>query len=40
LNQITKPLSYHVPAEKICEKLKDKDAQICELQYGNILKIL
>ncbi|XP_046839599.1 mesencephalic astrocyte-derived neurotrophic factor homolog [Xenia sp. Carnegie-2017] len=33
LNEITKPMSYHVPPEKICEKLKDKDAQICELQY-------
>ena len=22
-----------MPAEKICEKLKPKDAQICELQY-------
>ena len=33
LNEITKPISYHVPAEKICEKLKDKDSQICELQY-------
>ena len=27
---------HHVPVEKICEKLKGKDAQICELQYGNI----
>ncbi|XP_068758415.1 mesencephalic astrocyte-derived neurotrophic factor homolog [Montipora capricornis] len=33
LNEITKPLSYHKPPEKICERLKTLDAQICELQY-------
>ncbi|XP_028398094.1 mesencephalic astrocyte-derived neurotrophic factor homolog [Dendronephthya gigantea] len=33
LNEVTKPMSYHVPPEKICEKLKTKDAQICDLQY-------
>jgi len=33
LNQVTKPLSFHKPVEKICEALKTKDAQICELQY-------
>ena len=34
LGDITKPMSYHLPPEKICEKLKKKDSQICELQYG------
>lgn len=34
LKNIVKPLSYHMPADKICEKLKKQDAQICELQYG------
>ena len=34
LGDITKPLSFHVPPEKVCEKLKRKDSQICELQYG------
>lgn len=34
VKEVTKPLSYHMPAEKICEKLKKIDAQICELQYG------
>ncbi|KAM4721962.1 mesencephalic astrocyte-derived neurotrophic factor [Rhinophrynus dorsalis] len=32
-NEVSKPLSYHIPAEKICEKLKKKDSQICELKY-------
>ncbi|XP_053325217.1 mesencephalic astrocyte-derived neurotrophic factor [Spea bombifrons] len=32
-NEVSKPLSYHIPAEKICEKLKKKDGQICELKY-------
>lgn len=34
LNEVIKPLSYHKPAEKICEDLKKRDGQICELQYG------
>jgi len=33
VNEVTKPLSFHMPAEKICEKLKPKDSQICELKY-------
>ncbi|KAM9522882.1 mesencephalic astrocyte-derived neurotrophic factor [Salvelinus alpinus] len=33
LNEISKPLSYHTPVDKICEKLKKKDSQICELKY-------
>lgn len=36
LNSVLKPLSYHKPAEKICEDLKRKDSQICALQYGKI----
>lgn len=34
LKEVVKPLSYHKPADKICENLKKIDAQICELQYG------
>lgn len=34
INEVSKPLSYHAPVEKICEKLKKKDSQICELKYG------
>lgn len=33
-NEVSKPLSYHMPVEKVCEKLKKKDSQICELKYG------
>lgn len=33
INEVSKPMSYHVPVEKICEKLKKKDSQICELKY-------
>ncbi|EDW83752.1 uncharacterized protein Dwil_GK13778 [Drosophila willistoni] len=33
LNELSKPLSWSMPAEKICEKLKKKDAQICDLRY-------
>ncbi|KAH8403446.1 hypothetical protein KR215_010141, partial [Drosophila sulfurigaster] len=34
LNELSKPLSWSMPAEKVCEKLKKKDAQICDLRYG------
>jgi hypothetical protein len=33
LGEMSKPLSYNLPADKICEKLKKKDGQICELRY-------
>ncbi|KAH8417397.1 hypothetical protein KR222_010518 [Zaprionus bogoriensis] len=33
LNELSKPLSWAMPAEKVCEKLKKKDAQICDLRY-------
>uniref|UniRef100_H2ZBQ1 Mesencephalic astrocyte-derived neurotrophic factor homolog n=1 Tax=Ciona savignyi TaxID=51511 RepID=H2ZBQ1_CIOSA len=33
LQQVTKPMSFHMPIEKICEKLKKQDSQICELRY-------
>ncbi|XP_017466615.1 PREDICTED: mesencephalic astrocyte-derived neurotrophic factor homolog [Rhagoletis zephyria] len=33
LNELSKPLSWSMPADKICEKLKKKDAQICDLRY-------
>ncbi|XP_018602356.1 mesencephalic astrocyte-derived neurotrophic factor isoform X2 [Scleropages formosus] len=32
-NEVSKPLSSHIPVDKICEKLKKKDVQICELKY-------
>ncbi|XP_059172450.1 mesencephalic astrocyte-derived neurotrophic factor homolog [Physella acuta] len=33
LGNLIKPLSYHLPAEKICDKLKAMDAQICEMRF-------
>lgn len=33
LGEMSKPMSWSMPATKICEKLKKKDAQICELRY-------
>ncbi|MBW02551.1 Cerebral dopamine neurotrophic factor, partial [Eschrichtius robustus] len=34
LSEVTRPMSVHMPAVKICEKLKKMDSQICELKYG------
>lgn len=34
VREVAKPLSFGKPAEKICEDLKKKDGQICELRYG------
>ncbi|XP_013855285.1 mesencephalic astrocyte-derived neurotrophic factor [Austrofundulus limnaeus] len=39
VNEVSKPLSHHVPVEKICEKLKKKDSQICELRYDKQLDL-
>lgn len=33
LGEMSKPLSWGMPMEKVCEKLKKKDAQICDLRY-------
>jgi len=33
LGEMSKPLSWNLPADKICEKLRKKDIQICELRY-------
>ena len=33
LNELSKPLSWSMPANKICEKIQKKDAQICDLRY-------
>ena len=37
LGEMAKPLSWGMPVEKVCEKLKKKDKQICELRYGKLL---
>ncbi|PAA82386.1 hypothetical protein BOX15_Mlig027409g1 [Macrostomum lignano] len=33
VNELAKPVSWGMPAEKVCEKLKAKDSQICDLKY-------
>ncbi|XP_068450438.1 mesencephalic astrocyte-derived neurotrophic factor [Clinocottus analis] len=39
INEVSKPLSHHVPVDKICEKLKRKDGQICDLKYDKLLDL-
>ncbi|XP_029907405.1 mesencephalic astrocyte-derived neurotrophic factor [Myripristis murdjan] len=39
INEVSRPLSSHVPVEKVCEKLKKKDSQICELKYDKQLDL-
>lgn len=33
LGEMSKPMTWSLPSDKICEKLKKKDTQICELRY-------
>lgn len=33
LSEFSKPVSWSMPANKVCEKLKKKDAQICDLRF-------
>lgn len=33
LGEMSKPLSWGMPPTKVCEKLKKKDKQICDLRY-------
>jgi len=33
LGEMSKPFSWGMPMEKVCEKLKKMDKQICELRY-------
>ena len=34
LSEMSKPLSWSTPVDKVCEKLKKKDVQICDLRFG------
>lgn len=34
VSEMSKPMSWGVPVDKLCEKLKKKDHQICDLRYG------
>ena len=40
VREVTRPLSFGKPNEKICENMKKKDEQICELRYGELVKLL
>jgi hypothetical protein len=33
LGEMSKPMSWGMPSDKVCEKLKKMDKQICELTY-------
>ncbi|XP_053201764.1 mesencephalic astrocyte-derived neurotrophic factor homolog [Panonychus citri] len=39
ISELSKPLSWGLPAEKICEKLHKKDSQICELRYEKVIDL-
>ncbi|XP_035775793.1 mesencephalic astrocyte-derived neurotrophic factor homolog [Anopheles albimanus] len=39
LNELSKPVSWGMPSDKICEKLKKKDAQICDLRYDKQIDV-
>ena len=34
LGEMSKPVSWSMPADKVCQKLYKKDQQICDLKYG------
>jgi len=37
VNELSKPLSWGLPAEKVCERLSKKDSQICQLRYDRTI---
>jgi len=39
LGELSKPLSWGMPADKICEKLNKKDAQICKFRYEKTIDL-
>nr|CAG4648295.1 EOG090X0F26 [Moina brachiata]SVE93301.1 EOG090X0F26 [Moina brachiata] len=39
LGELSKPLSWSTPVDKVCEKLKKKDVQICDLRYEKSIDI-
>lgn len=34
LSEMSKPLSWSMPALKVCERLKKLDAQVCDIKFG------
>lgn len=39
ISEISKPLTWSLPVDKVCEKLKKKDQQICDLHYEKTIDI-
>nr|SVE74484.1 EOG090X0F26 [Daphnia barbata] len=39
LSEMAKPLSWSTPVDKVCEKLKKKDNQICDLRYEKSIDV-
>lgn len=39
IQELTKPVSWGMPAEKICFKLYRKDEQICDLKYAKTIDL-
>ncbi|GAB1598149.1 mesencephalic astrocyte-derived neurotrophic factor homolog [Argonauta hians] len=39
INEMTKPLSYSLPPNKVCEKLDKLDSQICDLKYEKMIDL-
>jgi len=37
VNELSKPLSWGLPADKVCERLSKKDSQICQLRYDRTI---
>ncbi|KAL5014114.1 hypothetical protein ScPMuIL_008384 [Solemya velum] len=40
LQTLAKPISWSMPAIKCCEKLKEKDSQICDLKYDKQIDLV
>ncbi|KAG8232392.1 hypothetical protein J437_LFUL012535 [Ladona fulva] len=39
LSELSKPVSWSMPPDKVCEKLKKKDSQICDLRYDKTIDL-
>lgn len=39
VGELSKPLSWGLPADKVCERLSKKDSQICQLRYEKTIDL-
>lgn len=39
VSEMSKPLSWGLPVDKVCEKLRKKDVQICDLRYEKTIDL-